>query len=206
MTTRSIVVLSGGISQPSSSRLLADRLAAATVTTLATHGLTAQVHVVELRELAHATVDATLTGFAAGPLREVLDALRAADGVVLVSPVYGASVAGLVKSFLDVLEPGTLDGTPVLLGATGGTARHSLALEYALRPVLAYLRADVVPTAVFAATDDWADDGSHDVRPLPERIDRAAAELADAVAARPRAPAAGLFDDVPSFTDLLGGA
>lgn len=206
MTTRSIVVLSGGVSQPSSSRLLADRLAAATTTALAAHGLTAQVRAVELRELAHAVVDATLTGFAAGALREALDALTAADGVVLVSPVYGASVAGLVKSFLDVLEPGTLDGTPVLIGATGGTARHSLALEYALRPVLAYQRADVVPTAVFASTDDWADGGSHDVRPLPERIERAGGELADAVAARRKPGPAGLFDDVPSFTELLGGA
>ncbi|MCG2800115.1 MAG: NAD(P)H-dependent oxidoreductase [Cellulomonas sp.] len=206
MTTRSLVVLSGGVSQPSSSRLLADRLAGATVSALAAHGQTAQVRTVDLRDLAHATVDATLTGFASGPLREVLDALASADGVVLVSPVYGASVAGLVKSFLDVLEPGTLDGVPVLLGATGGTARHSLALEYALRPTLAYLRAAVVPTAVFAATDDWATAGSEDLRPLPERIDRAGAELAAAVEARGHVDAVGLFDDVPSFSDLLGGA
>lgn len=206
MTTRSLVVLSGGVSQPSSSRLLADRLAAATVTALAARGLDAQVRTVDLRDLAHATVDATLTGFASGPLRETLDALAAADGVVLVSPVYGASVAGLVKSFLDVLEPGTLDGVPVLLGATGGTARHSLALEYALRPTLAYQRAAVVRTAVFAATDDWADGGTDDLRPLPERIDRAGAELAAAVAERGHVEAAGLFDDVPTFSDLLGGA
>ncbi|MCG2797636.1 MAG: NAD(P)H-dependent oxidoreductase [Cellulomonas sp.] len=205
MTTRSLVVLSGGVSQPSSSRLLADRLTSATVSALAARGLNTEVRTVDLRDLAHATVDATLTGFASGPLREVLDALASADGVVLVSPVFGASVAGLVKSFLDVLEPGTLDGVPVLLGATGGTARHSLALEYALRPTLAYLRAAVVPTAVFAATDDWAEAGSDDLRPLPDRIDRAGTELAAAVAERGHVDTAGLFDDVPSFSDLLGG-
>ena len=44
-----------------------------------------------------------------------------------------------------------LAGKPVLIGATGGTARHSLALEYALRPLFSYLRTVVVPTAVYAA-------------------------------------------------------
>ncbi len=204
MSQRSLVVLSGGLARPSSSRLLADRLTEATLAALAERGTDAAVQVVELRDLAHATVDATLSGMVPGPLRAALDAVASADAMILVSPVYGASLAGLVKSFLDVLEPGTLDGTPLLLGATGGTARHSLALEYAVRPVLAYLRAAVVPTAVFAATDDWAD--GDDVRPLPERIAQAAVELADATAARePRRPT-GLYDDVPSFSDLLGGS
>lgn len=205
MTERSIVVLSGGVSQPSSTRLLADRLTEATTAALAERGESVTTTVVELRDLAHATVDATMTGFASGSLRAALDALAAADAVILVSPVYTASLSGLVKSFLDVVEPETLDGTPVLVGATGGTARHSLALEYAVRPVLVALRADVVPTAVFAATDDWADGGGDDVRPLSERIADAAGELAGAVAARNPKRAVGLYDDVPSFTDLLGG-
>lgn len=205
MSKRSVVVLSGGMARPSSSRLLADRLTAATLAALAERGADADTQVVELRDLAHATVDATLSGMVPGTLRPVLDAVSSADAVILVSPVYGASLAGLVKSFLDVLEPGTLDGTPLLLGATGGTARHSLALEYAIRPVLAYLRAAVVPTAVFASTDDWADGGGDDVRPLPERIAQAAAELADATTARRPKHPVGPYDDVPSFTDLLGG-
>ncbi len=204
MNKRSVVVLSGGLSRPSSSRLLADQLTEATLAALAERGADADAQVVELRDLAHATVDATVSGVVPGALRAALDAVTDADAVILVSPVYGASLAGLVKAFLDVLEPGTLDGTPLLLGATGGTVRHSLALEYAIRPVLAYLRAAVVPTAVFAATDDWADGGGDDVRPLPERIVRAATELADATVAREPRRAVGLYDDVPTFTDLLG--
>jgi len=43
----------------------------------------------------------------------------------------------------------------VLIAATAGTARHSLALEHALRPLFSYLRAVVVPTAVFAVAQDW---------------------------------------------------
>lgn len=205
MPSRSIVVVSGGLSQPSSTRMLADRLAEATVADLATRGIDTVVEVVELRGLAHDVVDMTLTGYARPDLAAAQSALAGADGVIAVSPVYAASYAGLFKSFVDVLDPESLRGTPTLLGATGGTARHSLALEHALRPLFAYLHADVVPTSVFAATDDWADAGSDDVKPLPARIARAAAELAQRVAAREPVQRSGLYDAVPSFEDLLGG-
>ncbi|MDC7123027.1 FMN reductase [Cellulomonas fimi] len=205
MSDRSIVVVSAGLSQPSSTRLLADRLADATVAELAQRGITAKVETVELRDLAHEIVNMTLTGFASGPLREALDKVDRADGVIAVSPVFSASYSGLFKSFVDVLDKDALVGRPVLLGATGGTARHSLALEYALRPLFAYLRADVVPTGVFAATDDWADAGSDRVNPLPDRIRRAGRQLAEEVADREPSAPAGLYDAVPSFEDLLGG-
>lgn len=203
MSNASIVVVTAGVSEPSSTRLLADRLAQAVSDELAGRGRTADVRVLEVRELAHDVVNMTLTGFAAAPLAEAQAALASADGVIAVTPVFTAGPAGLFKSFLDVLDTSALAGTPVLLGATGGTPRHSLVLEYGVRPVFTYLRADVVPTSVFAATDDWADQ-AEDVRPLPERIRRAAAELADRVAAKAPTRRAGLYDDVPSFEDLLG--
>ncbi len=62
--------------------------------------------------------------------------------------------------------------------ATGGTARHSLALEHTLRPLFAYLRAVVVPTAVYAASEDWGGNGDPLTDTLPNRIVRAAGELA----------------------------
>ncbi|UJP39986.1 CE1759 family FMN reductase [Cellulomonas palmilytica] len=201
---RSIVVVSAGVSQPSSTRLLADRLAAATVEELAARGIRADVTTVELRDLAHEVVNMTLTGFASGPLADALAKLAAADGLIAVTPVFTASYAGLFKSFVDVLDKDVLAGMPVLLGATGGTGRHSLVLEYALRPLFGYLHADVVGTGVFAATDDWADGGGDDVKPLPERIRRAGRELAETVADREPSRPAGLYDAVPSFEDLLG--
>ena len=203
MTGTSIVVISAGVSQPSSTRLLADRLAQAVADELAARGRTAELRVVEVRELAHDVVNMTLTGFAAAPLAAAQAAIADADGVIAVTPVFTAGPAGMFKSFVDVLDTSALRGTPVLLGATGGTGRHSLVLEYAMRPVFTYLHADVVPTSVFAATDDWADDA--DVKPLSDRIRRAAAELADRVAAKAPTQRAGLFDAVPSFEDLLGG-
>lgn len=205
MDERSIVVISAGLRQPSSTRLLADRLAESTVAQLAARGVPARVETVELRESAHEVVNAMLTGFTSGPLTEVMSKLAHADGVIAVTPVFSSSYAGLFKSFLDVLEPDTLAGVPVLAAATGGTPRHSLAIDYALRPLLGYLRADVMPTSVFAATDDWATAGGDEENPLPARIERAARELAETVADREPAAPAGLYDAVPSFEDLLGG-
>lgn len=204
MSKASIVVVSSGVSQPSSTRLLADRLAQAVHDELAARGRQADVRVVEVRELAHEVVNMTLTGYAAAPLAEAQAALAAADGVIAVTPVFTAGPAGIFKAFLDVLDTTALAGTPVLLGATGGTSRHSLVLEYGVRPVFTYLHADVVPTSVFAATDDWAEDVD-DVKSLPDRIRRAATELADRIAAKAPTRRAGLFDDVPSFGELLGG-
>jgi FMN reductase len=164
----SVVVVSAGLSNPSSTRLLAERLAAATVEALEE----ADVTYVELRDLAHELTDHLLTGFPGPALAEALDAVRHADGLIAVTPVFSASYSGLFKTFFDVLEPGALDGTPVLVAATAGTPRHSLVLEHALRPLFSYLHAVVVPTGVFAATDDFAGNDLH------ARIGRAAGELA----------------------------
>jgi FMN reductase len=102
-----------------------------------------------------------------------------------------------------VLEDGTLSGKPVLLGATAGTARHSLALEFALRPLFAYLRADVVPTAVFAASEDFGATGPGGG--LSARVERAGRELADAVTGRARSGPVDPFENPTPFADLLNG-
>ena len=89
----------------------------------------------------------------------MIDRVHGADGLVVVTPVFAASYSGLFKTFFDVLDKDALDGKPVLIAATAGTARHSLVLDHALRPLFAYLHAVVVPTGVFAATDDFGTSG-----------------------------------------------
>jgi FMN reductase len=206
MSTRALAVVSAGLSVPSSTRLLADRLTAATVAALGERGVQATVEVVELREHARDLADNLLTGFAGASLRRSVDTVVGADGLIAVTPIFSASYSGLFKTFFDVLEKDALTTKPVLLGATAGTARHSLALEHALRPLFAYLRAVPVPTAVFAAAEDWGGDGGVD-RALAGRIDRAAGELADLVAGRPpSAPADPFADPATSFEDLLRGS
>ncbi|WP_371660539.1 FMN reductase [Streptomyces sp. NBC_00280] len=163
-----LVVVSAGLSVPSSTRLLADRLAAAVDRKA---GPAVDIQVVELRELAVEIAHNFTNGFPGRKLADALDAVTRADGLIVVTPVFSASYSGLFKSFFDVLEKDALAGKPVLVAATGGSARHSLVLEHAMRPLFAYLRAVVVPTAVYAASEDWGAEG------LAERIERAAGEL-----------------------------
>ena len=203
--TFTLAVVSAGLSQPSSTRLLADRLAGATVEALRERGVDATVEVVELREHARDLADNLVTGFPNANLRAALDTVVGADGLIAVTPIFSASYSGLFKTFFDVVDKDALSGKPVLLGATAGTARHSLALEHALRPLFAYLRTIVVPTAVFAAAQDWgAGDATN--RDLVRRIERAAGELADLVASRPMAVAADPFATATPFEALLRGA
>ena len=197
MTTRTLAVVSAGLSTPSSTRLLADRLTAATVEALRERGVETTVEVVELREHARDLADHLVTGFPNAALRPVVDAVVGADGLIAVTPIFAASYSGLFKTFFDVLEEDALAGKPVLLAATAGTARHSLALDHALRPLFAHLRAVAVPTGVLAAADDWGDQG------LAARIERAGGELADLVAGRAAAAPADPFADVVPFEALL---
>ncbi|WP_433169990.1 FMN reductase [Actinoallomurus sp. CA-150999] len=191
MSPLSLVAVSAGLSTPSSTRLLADRLAEAAREHLAEGTRPVEVTVIELRDLATDIASNLVTGFPGARLRTALEAVTAADGLIAVSPIFSASYSGLFKSFFDVLDPDALAGTPVLIAATGGTARHSLALEHALRPLFAYLRAVVVPTAVYAASEDWGSAGEERTGDLAARITRAADELAALMAGRPAAaPAA----------------
>ena len=190
-----LVVVSAGLSVPSSTRLLADRLASATA------GRTsAEVRVVELRDLAVEIAHNLTNGFPGKKLADAVDAVTGADGLIVVTPVFSASYSGLFKSFFDVIDPDALAGKPVLIAATGGSARHSLVLEHALRPLFSYLRAVVVPTAVYAASEDWGAQG------LPERIERAAGELAALMtgltAREPAGPVRDEFEVVP-FAEQL---
>ena len=199
MTTRKLVVVSAGLSRPSSTRLLADRLAAATVA--AGGDIAFDVRVVELRDLAHDIANHLLTGFPPPALKDALTAVEAADALIAVTPIFSGSYSGLFKSFFDVLDKDALADKPVLIAATAGTARHSLALEHGLRPLFAYLRAVVVPTAVFAAADDWGADSADGL--LQSRITRAAAELTRELEHRPPARVTDPFALTVDFQDLL---
>ncbi|MFD3516867.1 FMN reductase [Streptomyces sp. NPDC058657] len=198
MTTH-LAVVSAGLSVPSSTRLLADRLTEAVRTEIPD----VTVHVVELRELATAIAHHLVTGFPNEALHEAITTVSEADGLIAVTPVFAASYSGLFKSFFDLLDPDALTGTPVLIAATGGTARHSLALDHAVRPLFAYLRAMTVPTAVFAASEDWGDKGDAYTTHLPGRITRAAGELAAQIrAAAPRRTAQDVVPFAQQLADL----
>lgn len=204
MKQRRLAVVSGGLNEPSSTRLLADRLATAATGALAELDVEVEVDVIDLRDHAQDLTNMMLTGFAAPGLATAIDQVVKADGLIAATPIFSASYSGLFKTFFDVLEPDVLAGKPVLIAATAGTARHSLALEHVVRPLFSYLRAIVVPTTVFAASEDWGA-GNSGGEVLSERVERAARELARLVASDQRPTPVDPYDDVTSFEDLLGG-
>ncbi|MEV7759030.1 FMN reductase [Microbacterium sp. NPDC089180] len=210
MAARRIAVVTAGLSTPSSTRMLGDRLAHAALAELRERGIAATADVFELRDYAHDLTDNLLTGFAPPALEQMINTVVSADGLIAVTPIFSTSYSGLFKSFIDVLDPQALTGTPVLIGANAGTARHSLAIDYAIRPLFTYLHANPVPTGVFAASSDWGSNAD-EVAPLGSRVDRGAREFADAIAAREPVRDADPFDpssylgEGRSFGHLLGG-
>lgn len=202
---RSLMVVSAGIGQPSSTRLLADRLGAAVEAGLVARMISVDRRTVELRDHAGDLANHLVTGFPAPSLGAVIESVVAADGIIAVTPIFNASYAGLFKLFWDVVERDALTGTPVLLAATGGTPRHSLAIEHAMRPLFAYLGAPTMPTGVFAAAEDWGRSDAPDAEGLADRIERAGAELAAAMAGERRASRADPFAASVPFEELLRG-
>jgi FMN reductase len=166
-----LVVVSAGTSDPSSTRLLADRTAERAVALAARHHNTVTVRVVELREIA-ADISTALTSPLVTPkLRQAITVLGEADGIIAAAPVYKAGPSALFTSFFQVLDNDLLIAKPVVLAATAGTARHALVADEAMRPMFTYLRTMTAPTSLFAAPEDWGDPA------LATRIDRAALEL-----------------------------
>jgi FMN reductase len=178
MTPRRLVLVSAGTGEPSSTRMLADRVGQATLDLLRDMEIPASAAVVELAPLAVDIAQATVTGLHSAELRAAIEKLAAADAIIASTPVYTAGMSGLFKSFADLLDKDLLVAKPVLLAATAGSSRHALVVDEQMRPLFAYLRGLTLPTSVFAAPEDWG------ASELGERIERAATELAVLVEAR----------------------
>ena len=213
---RRIVVLQAGLRNTSTTNMLGDELAREVAAAFEATGQGVEVRTINIRDHAHGIADTLLAGFSGLELQEALDVTAAADGLVVVTPTFSASYSGLFKSYIDILEPESLTGKPVILAATGGTERHSLMIEHALRPLFAYLGAEPVRTGVFAATSDFGGTEGQ----ISARVRRAAGELvarlapvAGATAARadtaanggPKAPVPkGFGDDLVPFEQMMG--
>jgi FMN reductase len=184
--TFNLVVVSAGTSDPSSTRMLADRTAQRVAALAERRGATVRTRVIDLRELATDITTALTSQLLTPKLERAVDALGAADGLIAAAPVYKAGPSGLFTSFFQVLDNDLLIGKPAVLAGTAGTARHALVVDDQMRSLFAYLRTLPVPTSLFAAPEDWgasAGDtgaggpGGEEYSALNQRIDRAAFEL-----------------------------
>jgi FMN reductase len=180
-----LVVVSAGVSDPSSTRMLADHVTGKALAALRRGGRDATASVIELAPIAGEIARAVVSGHLDGPVQEAVDRIAVADALVVSTPVYKAGVSGLFKSFVDVLDDDLVIATPVVLAATAGSERHAMVVDDQMRPLFAFLRALPVPTSLFAAPDDWASPA------FTRRIERAAGELAHLVDSGIRATLAG---------------
>jgi len=166
-----LAVISAGTSDPSSTRLLANRLADRSSELAACHGRTVTLSVIELREISADICTALISQLITPRLQTAITALGEADGIIASTPVYKAGPSGLFTAFIDILDDDLIIARPVVLAATAGTARHALVVDDQMRSMFAYLRALTIPTSLFAAPEDWGDPD------LNKRIDRAAVEF-----------------------------
>jgi len=166
-----LAVISAGTSDPSSTRLLANRLADRSSELAACHGRTVTSSVIELREISADICTALISQLITPRLQTAITALGEADGIIASTPVYKAGPSGLFTAFIDILDDDLIIARPVVLAATAGTARHALVVDDQMRSMFAYLRALTIPTSLFAAPEDWGDPD------LNKRIDRAAVEF-----------------------------
>ncbi len=166
-----LVVVTAGTSDPSATRMLADRTAQRVADAARRRGNDVSTQVIDLRELAAEISTALVSPMIGEQLQKAIEALGRADGIIACTPVYKAAASGLFTSFFQLLDNDLLIAKPVILAATAGTARHSLVVDDQLRPMFAYLRSVAAPTSLFAAPEDWSDPT------LNKRLERAALEL-----------------------------
>lgn len=211
---KKLVILSAGVSTPSTTRMLADQISGAVKSNVSRMGEGLDVEFIEIRDLATDLATLMTTGIPTAAVQAAQDAVSAADGLVAVTPVFAASYSGLFKMFIDALGTDSLNGMSMIIAATAGTPRHSLVLDFALRPLFTHLRAVIMPTGVFAATEDFGGDSG-----LEGRVARAARELAEQLVttssnvaglppgAQPprRTSGTAVDNDVPDFASLLKG-
>lgn len=125
-----------------------------------------------------AAEDLLFANFASPQIKALATDLAGADGLVIATPVYKAAYSGALKTLLDLLPERALEHKVVLPLATGGSIAHMLAVDYALKPVLAALKAQEVLHGVFA------DDSQVDMKaqPQPQLAPALAERLEEALA------------------------
>ncbi|MER9312182.1 FMN reductase [Mesorhizobium australicum] len=180
MTRPAIVGFSGSFSSPSRTRALVEEIARRTA-----HQYERSFEVTDIGQFLPSLGAAHRLSDLDTKARRLVDHLLQAEALIVASPVYKGSYAGLFKHFIDLLEPTAFIGKPVLLAATGGGDRHALIVEHQLRPLFGFFEARTLATGIYASERDFVDQTS--VSPtLADRLDRAIGQFAPYLASRTR--------------------
>ena len=167
-----VVAISGNSQRPSRSRALAGAIAEA----IARH-ISATIEQYDILDahpgLGNALVRTDLTA----PGLAIVEAIEQADVLVVTTPVYKGSYAGLLKHLIDFVDMKALVGRPVVIGATGGGQQHALVVEHQLRPLFGFFSAWTIPAGIFADDKTFEDYRQTDPRILA-RIELAASQVA----------------------------
>ncbi|MEN0085621.1 MAG: FMN reductase [Leifsonia sp.] len=147
-----VVGVSGSPTHPSRTTVLVDEVTRAYAE--ATGGVARTIQLAPL-----------LPELGAGPFRnslspvvtEALEAVEAADILVVGSPAYRATYTGLFKLFFDHIGQYALIDKPIVLTATGGSDRHALLVEHQMRPLFGFFQSLTLPLGIYAAESDFAD-------------------------------------------------
>src|SRR5699024_2245046 len=180
---RSLAVVTAGLSTPSSTRQLGEKIAAAVDSAVTSRGEAIEVHYIEARDYAEELAASLVNMAAETPLLDdARKTLSAADGLIVVTPIFQGSYSGLFKMFFDSLDVESINDMPTIIQANAGYACHSTMPDYAWRALMTVLHAMVMPTGVFQATEDF---GTPEGTRIEQRITRAAEELANFIVANP---------------------
>ena len=161
----SIVGVSGSPTAPSRTSVLVGAVADALATRL-----DGTAEVIELGPLLGELGAGPFRGDLGPAARAALDVVESADLLVVGSPAYRATYTGLFKLFFDHVGQYSLQDTPIVLTATGGSDRHALLVEHQMRPLFGFFQALTLPLGIYGNQDEF-DDYRIESPALRERID-----------------------------------
>ncbi|MGW6461265.1 FMN reductase [Streptomyces sp. NPDC055078] len=166
-----VVAVVGGVRSPSKTTALVELM----LQTLAARTETEST-LIELHTLGPGLTGAMERDQLGGEAEAAVRAVEEADLVIAASPVFRGSYTGLFKHFFDLVDQYALAAKPVMLAATGGSDRHALVIEHAMRPLFAFLQAWTAPAGVYLSAGDF--DGTVILNPeVYERVEMAVADV-----------------------------
>ncbi|MGH8813384.1 MAG: FMN reductase [Advenella sp.] len=146
------VVINGSLHRPSRTRVLLEE-----VTQKISNDVALQTQFIDLIDLVPFIGTAVSKDSLNTVAKQALQHIEHADFLIVGAPVFRGSVPGLLKHLFDLIDMDALAGKPVLLAATGGSARHGLVIDHQLRTLFGFFHALSLPAGIYATSEEIQD-------------------------------------------------